>query len=111
MRRLFLHEDIYDKFVERLVNGYPKFNERMGDPLDPNTLLGPLHNKMGLDNYLKGVEEIKKQGGKILYGGKQVEGMDGNYVLPTLVEISHDADIVKHEIFGPILYVFKFKTL
>jgi aldehyde dehydrogenase family 7 protein A1 len=44
--------------------------------------------------YLKGLETIKEQGGKILYGGKKVEGMEGNYVLPTIVEISHDAPIV-----------------
>ena len=110
-RRTFIHESLYDSFVDRMAKAYPKFNDRMGDPLDSNTLMGPLHNQMALDNYLNGVEEIKKQGGKILYGGERVAGRDGNYVLPTLVEINHDADIVKHEIFGPILYVFKFKEL
>lgn len=63
----------------------------MGDPLDDDTLLGPLHTKGSVDDYLKGIEEIKAQGGKILYGGKKVAGKDGNYVLPTLVEISHAA--------------------
>jgi len=111
LRRLFIHESIYDSFVARLVKAYPGFNGRMGDPMDPDTLLGPLHSKMGLDGYLKGIEEIKKQGGKILYGGARVEGRDGNYVLPTIAEINHDADIVKHEIFAPVLYVFKFSTL
>ena len=38
-------------------------------------------------------------------------GGEGNYVLPIIAEINHDANIVKHEIFGPILYVFKFLTL
>ena len=38
-------------------------------------------------------------------------GGEGNYVLPIIAEINHDANIVKHEIFGPILYVFKFSTL
>lgn len=47
----------------------------------------------------------------MLYGGKAFEEMDGNYVLPTIVEINHDAKIVQTEIFAPILYVFKFKTL
>lgn len=105
-----MHEDIYDAFVARMVKAYPMFEKRMGDPLDENTLLGPLHNQMGVDNYLKGIEDIKAQGGKILYGGKKVE-REGNYVLPTIVEINHDAQIVQHEIFAPILYVFKFKTL
>jgi aldehyde dehydrogenase family 7 protein A1 len=94
LRRLFLHESIYDAFVERLVKGYPSFETRMGDPLDDNTLLGPLHMQRSVDQYLAGIEEIKKQGGKILYGGKKVEGMDGHFVLPTIAEISHDAPIV-----------------
>jgi len=111
LRRLFIHESIYDGFVDRMVKAYPKFSDRMGDPLDPNTLLGPLHNQMGIDNYEKGIENIKAQGGKVLYGGERVKGMEGNYVLPTIVEINHDAQIVKHEIFAPVLYVFKFSTL
>jgi aldehyde dehydrogenase family 7 protein A1 len=112
LRRLFLHESIYDEFLDRMVKAYPKFETRMGDPLDDNTLLGPLHFKQSVDAYLNGVEEIKKQGGKVLYGGKKVEGMEGNFVLPTIVtDISHDATIVQTEIFAPILYVFKFKSL
>ena len=111
LRRLFLHESIYDNFVDRMVKAYPAFEKRMGDPLDDNTLLGPLHMPRSVDQYLEGIEEIKKQGGKVLYGGKKVEGMEGNYVLPTIVEIAHDAPIVMTEIFAPILYVFKFSTL
>lgn len=66
----------------------------MGDPLDDNTLLGPLHNPQSVENYLKGIEEIKKQGGKILYGGEALTDRPGNFVLPTLVEIDHKAEIV-----------------
>jgi aldehyde dehydrogenase family 7 protein A1 len=111
LRRLFIHEDIYDDFVARMVKAYPAFEKRMGDPLDDNTLLGPLHMKRSVQEYLKGIEEIQNQGGKVLYGGKAFDDMDGNYVLPTIVEIDHDAKIVQTEIFAPILYVFKFKTL
>jgi acyl-CoA reductase-like NAD-dependent aldehyde dehydrogenase len=59
-RRTFIHESIYDQFVDRLVKAYPKLVEKMGDPLDSNTLLGPLHNKLGLEGYLRGLEEIKE---------------------------------------------------
>jgi len=83
----------------------------MGDPLEEDTLLGPLHTEGSVKDYLNGIEEIKAQGGKVLFGGKKVEGRAGNYVLPTLVEISHSAPIVQTEIFAPILYVFKFSTL
>merc|ERR1712051_459529 len=55
-------------------------------------------------------KKIKAQGGRVLYGGNRLPG-PGNYVEPTIVEISPDADIVNHEIFAPIVYVFKFSTL
>lgn len=64
-----------------------------------------------MQGYVDGLKEIEKQGGKILTGGKVIEGVAGNYVQPTVVAIAHDAPIVKHEIFAPIVYVFKFKTL
>jgi aldehyde dehydrogenase family 7 member A1 len=51
------------------------------------------------------------QGGKILYGGTRLENTTGNYVYPTLVEISPKAEIVKEELFVPIMYLIKFETL
>lgn len=56
LRRLFLHESIYDSFVKRLVDAYPKITPRMGDPMDENTLLGPLHSKRAVQEYLDGIE-------------------------------------------------------
>jgi aldehyde dehydrogenase family 7 protein A1 len=50
------------------------------------------------------------QGGKILVGGSVIES-DGNFVQPTIVEISPDASVVKEELFGPVLYVMKFKVV
>jgi aldehyde dehydrogenase family 7 protein A1 len=83
----------------------------MGDPMHEDTLLGPLHSKRAVQEYLDGIETIKKQGGKVLCGGKAVTLNGGNYVMPTVVEIHHKAPIVQHEIFAPILYVFKFNNL
>jgi len=91
-----------------MVGTYKKLN--IGNPFDKDTLVGPLHSKQGVKNYVDGLVEIKKQGGKILAGGNVIKGA-GNYVEPTIVSISHDAPIVQHEIFAPIVYVFKFKTL
>lgn len=107
LRRIILHESLYDAFVERMVKAYPKLT--IGNPLEDGTLVGPLHSKQSVKNYIDGLEEIKKQGGKILYGGKKIEG-EGNYVMPTIVAIDHNAPIVQNEIFAPIVYVFKFKT-
>jgi aldehyde dehydrogenase family 7 protein A1 len=72
--------------------------------------MGPLHNKRGQKQFEDGIKEIQKQGGKVLYGGKVIAG-EGNYVEPTIVAIKHDADIVRHELFAPVVYVMKIKTL
>jgi len=109
LRRILLHSSIYDAFVQRMVKAYK--NVKIGDPADSETLMGPLHNKKGVQEYLDGLEEIKKQGGQILTGGKLCEELGGNYVEPTIVAISHDAPIVQQEIFAPIVYVFKFDTI
>jgi len=111
LRRLLIQESVYDKFVERLLKVYPTI--QIGDPLDPKTLCGPLHTKAAVKEYTDGIEEILKQGGKILYGGKKIEDKypGGNYVFPTIIEIDPTAPIVKEELFVPVLYVLKFKTL
>lgn len=76
-------------------------------------LCGPLHNKGAVKEYLNGLEEIKKQGGKVLIGGKTLDNKfpGGYYVEPTIVAIDSKAAILKEEIFAPILYVLKFKTV
>jgi len=109
LRRLILQEKIYDKVVASLVKAYSTIP--MGDALDDGVLLGPLHSKDAVKEYEDGIAEILKQGGKILYGGKVVKERKGNFVLPTIVEIDWRAPIVKEELFVPILYVLKFKTL
>jgi aldehyde dehydrogenase family 7 protein A1 len=108
LRRTIIHESIYDTMKENFIKAYNSVP--MGDPLDPKVLLGPLHTKAAVKEYLDGLEEIKKQGGKILCGGEKVEG-PGNYVKPTLVEIDADAEILKTELFVPIMYLLKFKDL
>ena len=81
--------------------------------VNTGVLCGPLHTKAAVKQYLEGLEKIKQQGGKILVGGKSLEDKfpGGNYVAPTIVEIDPTASIVKHELFAPVLYVMKFKTL
>jgi aldehyde dehydrogenase family 7 protein A1 len=108
MRRIFLHDSVYDKFIERMVAAYKTI--KSGDPLQEGVLLGPLHTKTAVAQYKEGIEAIKKQGGKILVGGNVIEG-PGNYVQPTIAAISHDAPIVQHELFAPVTYVMRFSNL
>jgi aldehyde dehydrogenase family 7 protein A1 len=93
---------------DKIAKVYPTV--AIGDPLKDTTLCGPLHSKWQVEMFLKGIEDIKQQGGKVLCGGQTVDG-PGNYVKPCLVEIDANAAILKEELFCPILYIIKFKTL
>ncbi|XP_004854516.1 alpha-aminoadipic semialdehyde dehydrogenase isoform X2 [Heterocephalus glaber] len=107
-RRLFLHESIHDEVVNRLKKAYAQV--RVGNPLEPNVLYGPLHTKQSVSKFLGAVEEAKKGGGTVVYGGKVMD-RPGNYVEPTIVTgLAHDAPIVHTETFAPILYIIKFKN-
>ncbi len=108
MRRLYLHESVYDEVKERLIKAYKSI--KIGDPLDPSSICGPLHTKSAIKEFTEGLTEIKKQGGKVICGGTKMESK-GYYVNPTLVEIDPNAEIIKTELFVPILYLFKFKSL
>jgi aldehyde dehydrogenase family 7 protein A1 len=110
-RRTIIHSSIYDAFVARLVKAYPAFEKRLGDPLDENTLLGPLHSKKSVETYQNAIKAIQDQGGKILVGGKVYDDMPGNYVSPVVAEVKGTEAIIKEENFVPILYVMKFETL
>lgn len=103
-RRLVIHEKVYDQVVTRLANAYKQV--RIGDPLKEGTLCGPVHTKSAVKEYEEGIKRIIEQGGKILAGGKAIPG-EGNYVEPTIVEISHTAPITKEELFVPVLYAIK----
>jgi len=109
LRRLILHEKIYDTFLDKLKKAYGQL--KPGDPLEKGTLLGPLHTRDAVKEFTDGIAEIKKQGGKVLCGGTPIEGMKGNYVWPTLVESTQKMEIVKHELFVPITHVLKVKNL
>ncbi|KAK9142172.1 hypothetical protein Syun_011572 [Stephania yunnanensis] len=107
-RRLLLHESIYQTFLDQLISVYKQV--KIGDPLEKGTLLGPLHTRASRENFEKGIRTIKSQAWNILIGGSVIES-EGNFVQPTVVEISPNASVVKEELFAPVLYVMKFQTL
>jgi aldehyde dehydrogenase (NAD+) len=107
-RRLFLHSSIAAEMKRRLVEAYGSI--RIGDPLDESTLMGPLVDGAAVEDYRQALEEIRTQGGKILYGGKVLD-RPGCYVEPTLVEGTADMPITCEETFAPILYLFEFDDL
>lgn len=105
-RRLIVHESIYQKVIEHLVNAYKKI--RVGDPLDEKNLMGPLIDQNAVDKFIIAIEKIKKLGGKILFGGCTID-RSGFYVEPTIVYAQNNWDIVQTETFAPILYVIPYK--
>ena len=109
LRRIVIHESLYEQFVTKLKKVYESI--KIGDPLDTANFMGPLHTKGAIKEFVEGMEQIKMENGRILHGGTRIEGMSGNYVHPTLVEIDGNAAIVKTELFVPICYLIKFATL
>ncbi len=107
-RRVIAHESIVEDLTKKLVNAYKQV--RIGDPLDAETLMGPLIDAKSIDGYKEALEAIKQAGGEILCGGNVLDG-PGNYVEPVIARAENDWDIVQHETFGPILYVMSYKTL
>lgn len=107
-RRIILNENLYEDFVKRLVNAYKQV--RIGDPIEPETLMGPVVNQGTVEIYKDAVEKIKAAGGDILYGGKVIEG-DGCYVEPTIAKAKNDWEIVQDETFAPILYIITYKNI
>ena len=111
-RRLIIHENVYDRFVEKLTKAYQQI--KIGDPLDANNHMGPLIDKDAVKLYLQSIEACKKEGGKFLIEGGVLEGVgfeSGCYVKPCIAEAKPEYAIVQHETFAPILYVMKYKTI
>ncbi|KAJ2058900.1 Alpha-aminoadipic semialdehyde dehydrogenase, partial [Coemansia sp. S155-1] len=108
-RRLFLHEDIHDTFIERLIKAYGQI--RVGNPLEAGILCGPLHTKAAVAAFKEGIADVKAQGGTIVHGGNVLSHLAGNFVEPTITSISHDAPVVHREIFAPILHTIKFSNI
>lgn len=111
-RRLIIHESVYEKFKASLVHAYQQI--RTGCPLDPETLVGPLIDQQAVDQFLHAIQQVKEQGGTILYGGEQlsIDGFEeGHYVRPCIAEVSGNLPIVKEETFAPLLYLMKYRDL
>ncbi len=111
-RRLIVHESVYLKLTKALVEAYRQV--RIGHPLDPATLMGPLIDIDAVENYVNAIAAAKKHGGRVLCGGKRLSGdayPGGLYVTPCVIEAESAWAIVQHETFAPILYVMSYRTL
>ena len=110
--RVFVQEDIYDKFVAAAVDAFNKIT--VGNPLDPNTQMGSQINMAQVEKILGYIDIAKSEGAEILCGGERYmeNGCDkGCFMKPTLIaNVTNDMRVAQEEIFGPVAVIIKFKT-
>jgi len=107
-RRVIAHRSRFDEVKAALVKAYGQV--RIGDPLDPDTLMGPLINDASVRTLEAACESVRKEGGEILCGGERLD-RPGNFITPAIAVVKNEWEIVQHETFGPILYLIPFDTL
>lgn len=108
-RRLIIHESIYEKVKATIIKAYQGL--KIGDPLNEKNHVGPLIDKNAVEMFVNALNEVKKEGGKILFGGEILSGNgyeSGCYVNPAIVEAENHYKIVQEETFAPILYLVKY---
>lgn len=113
-RRIIVHEKVYEKVKSSLLDAYSQINDKIGNPLDKKTVVGPLIDTYSVHAFTDALKKVKEEGGKIIYGGEVLSGQgfeSGNYVVPALVEAENHYKIVQEETFGPILYMIKYKDI
>jgi aldehyde dehydrogenase (NAD+) len=110
LRRLFVHDAIYDKLVAALKTAYGKL--AIGDPLNQGTLVGPLIDKAAFENMERALAAAKAEGGSVTGGGRVLDDKfpDGFYVRPAIIEIKEQTETVRRETFAPILYVMRYRS-
>ena len=111
-RRLIIHEKVYNKFKEKLVNAYDQL--KIGNPLNEKNHVGPLIDTAAVDMYLAAIEKGKAEGCNFIVEGGVLKGKgyeSGCYVKPCIAEAKNHYEIVQHETFAPILYLMKYKTI
>ncbi len=107
-RRLIVQESQYAKLMPQLLAAYARVT--IGDPLQPGVLMGPLIDADAVAHYRRALEEIKREGGEVLCGGR-VLPRPGHFVEPTIVRVQNHWNVVQRETFAPILYVMTYQTL
>lgn len=110
--RVFVHEDIYDKFVAAMADAFAKV--KVGLPWEADTQMGSQIDEGQLKKILNYVEIGKKEGARVVTGGSRyTEGplSKGAFMQPTiLADVDNKMKVAQEEIFGPVVCVIKFKT-
>jgi len=108
-RRIIMEKPISDDLTTRLVKAYKQV--RIGDPLDPETLMGPLVVNTSVEEMMEAVQQAVADGGEVVTGGKMRSDLGPNFVEPTIIKMPAQTEIVKTETFAPILYLLEYETI
>ncbi len=111
LRRLIVHDDIYDQIVPRLTAAYDALP--IGDPMADGVLVGPLIDGAAFDSMQRALDAARADGG-VIHGGERAvvpEFPDAHYVRPAIAEMPDQTEIVHSETFAPILYLMKYRDL
>ena len=111
LRRLIVHEDVYDPLLARLKAAYESIS--IGDPRDPGTLVGPLIERAAFESMQQALGKAAREGGAVFGGERVLENTypGAYYVEPAIVEMETQTDLVRAETFAPVLYVLKYRAL
>lgn len=104
-KRLIVHEDVYDRFVQGLVDHMSVFE--YGDPLDESTQFGPMASMELRERLHDQVTRAVQAGGRVLTGGEIPQGAGAYYPPTVIADVPSDAEVVREEFFGPVALVFK----
>ena len=113
IKRLYLHDGIYDQFLERLIERAAKL--KVGNGMDKETRMGPMHTAGQRSDVEAQVKDAVDRGAKIAYGGGRPDGEAygrGNFINPTiLVDVPEGSRVLTEEVFGPALPVVRIRDL
>ena len=106
-RRIIVHKSIARQLTQRLALAYGQV--RIGNPLDPAVLMGPLITTDAVEEMFKAIEQARADGGEVIFGARRRPDLGPQFVEPTIVQMPTQTDIVKKETFAPILYILQYE--
>jgi aldehyde dehydrogenase (NAD+) len=111
LRRLLVHENVYDKLLPRLKKAYGSV--KIGNPLEKGTLVGPLIDEAAFKRMQDALKRAAKEGGKVTGGSRALarKYAGAYYAQPAIAEMPKQTETVREETFAPILYVMKYRDL
>jgi aldehyde dehydrogenase (NAD+) len=108
-RRIIMQKSISRDLTDRLVKAYKQV--RIGDPLQPDTLMGPLVVNTSVEEMMDAIKQALADGGEVVFGGHMLPELGPNFVEPTIIKMPAQTQIVKTETFAPILYLLEYGTI